>query len=124
MLRWFGYVQRHPSDAVVKRYTMLFCHYIERGCGRPKGTWIETIRKDMDKLEHSVDMVYDNNVRKESVTLTSILWYQADDDDIRYIIINGSSRFFLFLGCMQRSFCFHFINLNVKAINIMLRASS
>lgn len=28
---WFGHVQRRPSGAIVKRYTMSFCQYIKRG---------------------------------------------------------------------------------------------
>lgn len=39
--------------------TMSFCQCIKRGRSRPKRTWIETISKDIGKLELSVDMAYD-----------------------------------------------------------------
>lgn len=56
-LSWFGHVQRSHSHAV-ERYIMLFCHCIKRGHGRPKRTWTETIIKDTEKLELSIDMIY------------------------------------------------------------------
>lgn len=39
--------------------TMSFCQCIKRGRSWPKRTWIETISKDIGKLELSVDMAYD-----------------------------------------------------------------
>lgn len=41
----WAFVQRCPSKAIVKIYIMLFCHCIKSGRGKPKRTWIDTIRK-------------------------------------------------------------------------------
>lgn len=60
-LRWFGYVQRQPSE------TMSFCHSIKRGCYRPKRTWIETIKKDIEQWELTSDMAYDKINWKERI---------------------------------------------------------
>lgn len=68
-LRWFEHVQRGPSGAIVKRYTMTFCHYIKRGCGRTKRTWTETIKKGIKQLELSIDMAYDKMKWKERICI-------------------------------------------------------
>ena len=49
--RWFGHVQRRPTDAAVRR-----CDYgIEvqgrRGRGRPRKTLEETLKKDLEYLD-------------------------------------------------------------------------
>ena len=46
---------------------MTFCQHIKRGRGRPKRTWIELIRKDIEKLELSIYMVYDKMKWKERI---------------------------------------------------------
>ncbi|KAM2694147.1 hypothetical protein EV2_008244 [Malus domestica] len=58
-LRWFGYVQRRPTDAPIRR-----CDYGtevqgRRGRGRPKKTLEETLRKDLEYLDLTKDMTQD-----------------------------------------------------------------
>ncbi|KAM1018747.1 hypothetical protein ACFX2C_040336 [Malus domestica] len=58
-LRWFGHVQRRPTDAPIRR-----CDYgIEvqgrRGRGRPRKTLEETLRKDLEYLDLTKDMTQD-----------------------------------------------------------------
>ncbi|CAN6714712.1 unnamed protein product [Malus baccata var. baccata] len=55
-LRWFGHVQRRPTDALVRR-----CDYGtelqgRRGRGRPRKTLEETLRKDLEYLDLMDDM--------------------------------------------------------------------
>ncbi|CAN6720664.1 unnamed protein product [Malus baccata var. baccata] len=55
-LRWFGHVQRRPTDAPVRR-----CDYGtevqgRRGRGRPRKTLEETLRKDLEYLDLTEDM--------------------------------------------------------------------
>ncbi|CAN6543625.1 unnamed protein product [Malus baccata var. baccata] len=55
-LRWFGHVQRRPTDAPVRR-----CDYRtevqgRRGRGRPRKTLEETLRKDFEYLDLTDDM--------------------------------------------------------------------
>ncbi|KAM1471250.1 hypothetical protein ACFXTO_042189 [Malus domestica] len=55
-LRWFGHVQRRPTDAPVRR-----CDYGtevrgRRGRGRPRKTLEKTLRKDLEYLDLTEDM--------------------------------------------------------------------
>ncbi|RXI07875.1 hypothetical protein DVH24_014441 [Malus domestica] len=55
-LRWFGHVQRRPTDALVRR-----CDYgtevqSRRGRGRPRKTLEETLRKDLEYFDLTEDM--------------------------------------------------------------------
>ena len=58
-LRWFGHVYRRPSDAPVRRSDMIRIDGGKRGRGRPKRTWVETIRLDLAKLNLREDMSLD-----------------------------------------------------------------
>ncbi|KAM2387188.1 hypothetical protein ACFX1X_039558 [Malus domestica] len=58
-LRWFGHVQRRPTDAPIRR-----CDYGtevqgRRGRGRPRKTFEETLRKDLEYLDLTKDMTQD-----------------------------------------------------------------
>ncbi|KAM1225087.1 hypothetical protein ACFX2G_044844 [Malus domestica] len=58
-LRWFGHVQRRPTDAPIRR-----CDYGtevqgRRGRGRPRKTLEETLRKDLEYLDLTEDMTHD-----------------------------------------------------------------
>ncbi|KAM2674352.1 hypothetical protein EV2_015554 [Malus domestica] len=58
-LRWFGHVQRMPTDAPIRR-----CDYGtevqgRRGRGRPRKTLEETLRKDLEYLDLTEDMTQD-----------------------------------------------------------------
>ncbi|CAN6702577.1 unnamed protein product [Malus baccata var. baccata] len=58
-LRWFGHVQRRPTDAPIRR-----CDYEtevqgRRGRGRPRKTLEETLRKNLEYLDLTKDMTQD-----------------------------------------------------------------
>ncbi|KAM2590328.1 hypothetical protein TB2_042878 [Malus domestica] len=58
-LRWFGHVQRRPTDVPIRR-----CDYGtevlgRRGRGRPRKTLEETLRKDLEYLDLTKDMTQD-----------------------------------------------------------------
>ncbi|KAM2015416.1 hypothetical protein COP2_047002 [Malus domestica] len=58
-LRWFGHVQRRPTDAPIRR-----CNYGtevqgRRGRRRPRKTLEETLRKDLEYLDLTEDMTQD-----------------------------------------------------------------
>lgn len=82
ILYWFEYVPKHPPDVVAKKYIMQFCHCFKRGCGRLKGTQMKTIRKNIEKLELNIDIVYDKMKWKERIHNPDLnsLRSQADDD--------------------------------------------
>ena len=46
-LRWFGHVQRRPSDAPVRSGILSQDSNVKRGRGRPKLTWVEAIKGDL-----------------------------------------------------------------------------
>ena len=49
-LRWYGHMQRRPLDAPVRRLEGIHVNDAKRGRGRPKRTWMELIRKDLNLL--------------------------------------------------------------------------
>ena len=46
-LRWFGHVQRRPSEAPVHRGVLSRDTNVRRGRGRPKLAWGEAIKRDL-----------------------------------------------------------------------------
>ncbi|XP_070053589.1 uncharacterized protein [Nicotiana tomentosiformis] len=63
-LRWFGHVKRRSTDAPVRRCERLALGGERRGRGRPKKSWGEVIRRDMEQLELTEDMTLDRRVWK------------------------------------------------------------
>ncbi|KAM2920166.1 hypothetical protein COP2_042051 [Malus domestica] len=55
-LRWFGHVQRRPTDAPVRRCDHGTEVQGRRGRGRPRKTLEETLRKDLEYLDLTEDM--------------------------------------------------------------------
>ncbi|KAM1221218.1 hypothetical protein TB2_008820 [Malus domestica] len=55
-LRWFGHVQRRPTDAPVRRCDHGTEVHGRRGRGRPRKTLEETLRKDLEYLDLTEDM--------------------------------------------------------------------
>ena len=58
-LRWFGHVQRRHQSAPVRRCKVLYLGEVRRGRGRPKKSWKEVIRQDLELLDLSEDMAHD-----------------------------------------------------------------
>ncbi|KAM1790899.1 hypothetical protein ACFX12_034922 [Malus domestica] len=58
-LRWFGHVQRRPTDAPVRRCDHRTEVQGRRGRGRPRKTLEETLRKDLEYLDLTDDMTQD-----------------------------------------------------------------
>ena len=50
-LRWYGHIMRRDPDAPVRRCAIRDIEIGRRGRGRPRKTWWETIRKDLELLE-------------------------------------------------------------------------
>ena len=45
-LRWFGHVQRRPPEAPVRSEILKRIDNVKRGRGRPKLTWVESVKRD------------------------------------------------------------------------------
>ncbi|PHT37180.1 hypothetical protein CQW23_24880 [Capsicum baccatum] len=61
-LRWFGHVMRRGMDAPVRRCERLALDGFRRGRGRPKKYWGEVIRRDMEQLQLTEDMILDRKI--------------------------------------------------------------
>ena len=60
-LRWFGYVRRKPADAPVWRVERINLGQVKRAEGRPKKTWMEVIRQDIEAKGLSEGIMLDRN---------------------------------------------------------------
>jgi len=47
-LRWFDHVRRRPTDAPVRRVGPIKLGQVKEAQGRPKKTWMEVIRQNME----------------------------------------------------------------------------
>ncbi|KAF3683364.1 hypothetical protein FXO37_01873 [Capsicum annuum] len=61
-LRWFGHVMRRGTDAPVRRCERLALDGFKRGRDRPKKYWREVIRRDMEQLHLTEDMILDRKL--------------------------------------------------------------
>jgi len=61
-LRWSGFVERRPVDAVVRRVDQMEESHVKRGRGRPKKIIREIIRKDLEVNELDSNLVYDRTL--------------------------------------------------------------
>ena len=58
-LRWFGHVQRRPPEASVRSGILSHNTNVKRGRGRPKLTWVETIKEDLKGWNIPKDLALD-----------------------------------------------------------------
>ncbi|KAM1895076.1 hypothetical protein ACFX13_043897 [Malus domestica] len=71
-LRWFGHVQRRPTDAPIRR-----CDYGtevqgRRGRGRPRKTLRETLRKDLEYLDLTENMTQDRTQWRSKIHIADL----------------------------------------------------
>ena len=59
--RWFGHVRRTSTDAPVWRVKHIKLGQIKRAQGRPKTTWMEVIRQDIEAKHLSESILLDRN---------------------------------------------------------------
>ncbi|KAK9163566.1 hypothetical protein Syun_004468 [Stephania yunnanensis] len=52
-LRWFGHLQRRPTNAPTRKLDSIETVEIRRGRGRPKLTWDALIKRDLNGLQSS-----------------------------------------------------------------------
>lgn len=64
-LRWPGHVLRRQPDAPVRRCEGLALGNYRRGRGRPKKSWNEVIRPDLDLLNLTESMAHDKAFWRE-----------------------------------------------------------
>ena len=66
-LRWFGHVQRRPSDAPVRSGILSQDSNVKRGRGRPKLTWVEAIKGDLKGWNIPKDLALDRSAWKTAI---------------------------------------------------------
>ena len=60
-LRWFGHVRRRRTDAPIRRVEHINLGQVKRAQGRPKKTWMEVIRQDIEVKGPSEGILLDRN---------------------------------------------------------------
>ena len=58
-LRWFGHVRRTRTDVPVQRVECFKLEQVKRVRGRPKKTWMEVIRQDIEAKGLSEGILFD-----------------------------------------------------------------
>ena len=66
-LRWFGHVQRRPSEAPVHCGVLCRDTNVRRGRGRPKLTWEEAIKRDLKGWDIRRDLCLDRSAWKTAI---------------------------------------------------------
>ena len=66
-LRWFGLVQQRPLEAPVHSGILSQDSNVKRGRGRPKLTWVETIKGDLKGWNIPKDLALDRSARKTAI---------------------------------------------------------
>ena len=61
-LRWYGHIRRRPWNAPVRRCETIECPDYRRSGGRPKKSWSEVIRHDLETLGLVKDMAHDRKL--------------------------------------------------------------
>ena len=60
-LRWFCHVRYRPTDAPIRRVKHTKLGQVKRAQGRPKKTWMEVIRQDIEAKGLSEGILLDRN---------------------------------------------------------------
>ena len=68
-LRWFGHVRRRPTDAPVRQVEHINLGQVKRAQGRPKKTWMEVIRQDMEAKGLSEGILLDRNEWRKLINM-------------------------------------------------------
>jgi len=59
-LWWFDHLRRRPTDAPVWQVERIKLGQVKRAHGRPKKTWMEVIRQDIEAKLHDLDLQIHN----------------------------------------------------------------
>ncbi|KAG2621667.1 hypothetical protein PVAP13_3NG311956 [Panicum virgatum] len=68
-LRWFGHVQRRPPEAPVRSGVLKHVDKVNRGRGRPKLTWDESVKRDLKDWDISEELALDRSAWRLSINV-------------------------------------------------------
>jgi hypothetical protein len=66
-LRWFGHLQRRPPETPVHYGVLSQDNKVRRGRGRPKLTWVETIKRDLKEWDIPRDLCLNRSAWKTAI---------------------------------------------------------
>uniref|UniRef100_A0A8I6Y751 Reverse transcriptase domain-containing protein n=1 Tax=Hordeum vulgare subsp. vulgare TaxID=112509 RepID=A0A8I6Y751_HORVV len=66
-LRWFGHIQRRPSEALVHSGWIKRVENVKRGRGRPNLTWEESVKRDLKVWNINKDLAMDRGAWKLAI---------------------------------------------------------
>ena len=66
-LRWFGHIQRRPSEAPVHIGRLRRADNVKRGRGRPNLTWEESVKRDLKDWAINKDLALDRGAWKLAI---------------------------------------------------------
>ena len=73
-LRWFGHIQRRPTEAVVKRRDVVTVDGSVRGQRWPKLTLVSVVNRDMDLLNLTNEMAFNKAVWRRRIHVADPIW--------------------------------------------------
>jgi hypothetical protein len=68
-LRWFGHVQRRPPEALVRSGVLDRVDSVRRGRGRPKLTWDESVKRDLEEWDIPKELVLDRSAWRLAINV-------------------------------------------------------
>ena len=68
-LRWFGHVQRRPPEAPVRNGVLERVDNVKRGRGRPKLTWVESVKRDLKDWNISKEIALDRSAWRLAINV-------------------------------------------------------
>ena len=66
---WFGHVQRRPPEAPVRNGVLELVDNVKRGRGRPKLTWVESVKRDLKDWNISKEIALDRSVWRLAINV-------------------------------------------------------
>jgi hypothetical protein len=69
-LRWFGHIQRRPLEAPVRSGILSHSENTRRERGRPRLTWEEAIKRDLNEWNISKELALDRSAWKMTIHLS------------------------------------------------------
>ncbi|PUZ56824.1 hypothetical protein GQ55_5G367400 [Panicum hallii var. hallii] len=68
-LRWFGHVQRRPTEAPVRSGVLKRGDNVKRGRGRPRLTWAEMVKRDLKEWNIAKELAMDRSAWRLAINV-------------------------------------------------------
>ena len=85
-LRWFDQVRRRATDASIRRVECIYLGQVKRAQGRPKKTWMEVIRQDIEAKRLSEDILLDRNEWRKLIHVPDRALFSFDSCSLPQIL--------------------------------------